>query len=78
MRVADDAASAAERHHRRVDQFGEFQDFIARVDGAAADKDHRRLAARDQRGGSLDAFGIGLRRRKKIERFRWRRFPRAA
>ena len=68
MRVADDAAAAAERHHRRVDQFGEFEDFLARVNGAAADKDHRRLAGRDQRGGGLDAFGIGLRRRERIER----------
>ena len=44
MGVADDAAPAAERHHRRVDQFGKLEDFIARIDGAAADEDHRRLA----------------------------------
>ena len=36
---------------------------------AAADKDHRRLAGRDQCGGVPDMIGIGLRRRKQIERF---------
>ena len=69
MRVGDDAAPAAERHHRRVDQFRKLEDFIGRVNGAAADEDHRRLARRDQRRGVLDAVGVGLRRRKQIERF---------
>jgi hypothetical protein len=69
VRIADDAASAAERHHRRVDQFGKLEDFITGVNGAAADKDHRRLAAGDQRGSGLDALGVGLRCREKIERF---------
>ena len=69
MGVGDDAAAAAERHHWRVDQFGQFEDFIAGVNGAAADEDHRRLAAGYQRGRGLDAVGIGLRRRQQIERF---------
>ena len=68
MGVADDAAAAAERHHRRVDQLRKLEDFIGRLDGAAADKNHRRLAAGDQRGGGLDAFRVGPRRRKRIER----------
>ena len=68
MGVADDATAAAERHHRRVDQFGQFEDFIARVDGAAADEDHRRLAAGDQRRRGLNPFGIRLWRRERIER----------
>ena len=31
MRVGDDAAPAAERHHGRVDHLGQFQNFLARV-----------------------------------------------
>ena len=46
--IGDDAASAAERHDRRIDQFGEFKDFIAGLDRARADEDHRRFACRDQ------------------------------
>ena len=76
MRVGDDAAAAAERHHRRVDHFGELEDFLARVDRAAADEDHRPLAAGDQRGGRLDAVRVGLRGGEGIERLAERR-PRA-
>jgi len=54
---------------RRVDQFGKLEDFIAGVNGAAADEDHRRLAAGDQRAAALTRFGVGLRCREKIERF---------
>ena len=61
MRVGDDAAAAAERHDRRVDHLGEFEDFLARMDRAAADEDHRPLAALDQCGRRLDAVRIGLR-----------------
>jgi hypothetical protein len=68
VRVADDAAAAAERHHRRVDQFRKLENFIAGVNSPAADEDHRRLAISDQGGCGLDALGIGLRRRKGIER----------
>ena len=55
MRVGDDAAAAAERHDRRVDHLGQLENFLARMDRAAADKDHRRLAAGDQRRGVFDA-----------------------
>ena len=58
MRVGDDAAAAAEGNSRRVQHLGKLDDFIARMDGAAADKDHRVLAGLDQRGRSLDAIGI--------------------
>ncbi len=68
MRVGDDAAAAAERYHRRVDHFGEFEDFLAGVDRAAADKDHRPLAAGYQRRRGLDPVRIGLRVGEGIER----------
>src|ERR1039458_617403 len=51
-----------------VEQFGKLKDFIARVNGAAADEDHRRFAAGDQRGGGLDPLRIGLRCGEQIER----------
>ena len=69
MRVADDAAAAAKCHHRCVDQFGELENFLARFDGAAADEDHRALAAGDQLGGVLYALAVGLRRGQQSERF---------
>ncbi len=69
MRVTDDAAAAAERHDRRVDHLCKREDFLARVNCAAADKNHRRLAVRDQRSRGLDAIAIGPWRRQEIERF---------
>ena len=68
MRVGDDAAAAAERHDGRIDHFGELEDFLAGVDRTAADKDHRPLAARNQRRRRLDAVRIGLRGGEGIER----------
>ena len=68
MRVGDDTAPAAERHHGRVDHFGEFEDFLARMDRAAADKDHRPLAGFDERGGRLDSIRIGQWCGEQIER----------
>ena len=59
MRVGDDAAAAAERHDRRVDQFGKLQNFIARMDRAAADEDHRRLAAAISAAAALTRSGSG-------------------
>jgi len=55
-----------EQREKKIEQL---QDFIAGVNGAAADENHRRLAACDQRRGGLDAFAVGLRRRKRFERF---------
>ena len=69
MRVGNDAASAAKRHDRRIDQFRKLNNFIARINCTAADEYHRRLAVRDQRGGGLDPLGIGQRRRKTLQRF---------
>ena len=59
MGVGDDAAAAAERHHRRVDQFGQLEDLVARVDRAAADEDHRRLAAAISAAADLIRSGSG-------------------
>src|SRR5258708_4699576 len=55
MRVADDAAPAAERDDRRGDQFRKFKNFVAGINGAAADKSHRRHAIRNQRSGGQAA-----------------------
>ena len=69
MRVGDDAASAAERHHRRVDHLGEFENFVACIDSATADEDHRMLACLDERRGGLDPVWIGFWRREQLEWF---------
>ncbi len=70
MRVGDDAAAAAEGDDRCVDHLGEFEDFLAGMDRARADEDHRPLARCDQRGRFLDAVRIGLRRGEGIEHLR--------
>ncbi len=67
MGVGDDAAAAAERHHRRVDHLGQFKDFLARMDRAAADEDHRPLAGLDEISGGLDTVRVGLRGGKGVE-----------
>ena len=69
MRVGDDAAAAAEGYDRRVDHLGEFQNLLAGMDGAAADKNHRRLAAGNQHGRRLDTVRVGFWRREGIEHF---------
>jgi hypothetical protein len=68
VRVGNNTAAAAERHHGRVDHFSQFEDFLAGVDRAAADKDHRPLAARYQRRRRLDTIRIGLRGGEGIKR----------
>ena len=41
MGIGDDAASAAEGDGRRIEHLGKLEDFLARMDRAAADEDHR-------------------------------------
>ncbi len=70
MCIGDDAAAAAERDHRRIDGLGKLQNLLARMDRAAADEDHRPLAARYQRRRIPDAVRIGQRGREGIEHLR--------
>ena len=59
MGIGDDAAAAAEGNCRRIKHLGKLEDILARMDGAAADKNHRVLAGLDQRRGGLDAVRVG-------------------
>ena len=59
MAIGDDAAPAAEGHDRRVDHLGQREDFVARIDRAAADPDHRRLAPVISAAAGLIRSGSG-------------------
>ena len=63
MPVIDDAASAAERHHRCVDAFSQRADLGRRMQRTATDPQHRRLRLVQQLRQCGDALGIGQRLR---------------
>ena len=68
MAVIDDAASAAERHHGRVDAFRQRADLGCCVQRTAADPQHRRLRLIQQFGQRGDPVGIGQRVRMSRQR----------
>jgi len=57
---------AAEGDGRRIQHLGKLENFLARMDRAAADEDHGMLAGLDQRGRRFDAIWIGRRRGEGI------------
>ena len=68
VRVAQNAAAAAEGDDRRIQRFGEVADFVRRGDRAAADHDHRMAARRDEPRRSGQCLRVGGRRRKRRQR----------
>ncbi len=63
MSVIDNAASAAERYHRRIDALGQRADLGRGMQRTAADPEHRRLRLVQQLRQCGDALGIGQRLR---------------
>ena len=69
--VTDDAAPAAKRNDRRLDQARKLGDFVFGMNSAAADIDHRICGRFDHRGRAFDAHGI----RRNDGARNMRRFP---